>query len=83
MARASCRRTPRPALALEDESPHRVRFALPRVMRTRYRIDDFQEVYFVLDSLEQLLELAQIDFAPLYRQIAGLPAIDPGELVAR
>ncbi len=68
--------------ALEDESPHRVRFALPRVMRTRYRIDDFQEVYFVLDSLEQLLELAQIDFAPLYRQIAGLPAIDPGELVA-
>ena len=31
-------------LALEDSSPHRVRFALPRVMRTRYRIDDFQEV---------------------------------------
>ena len=68
--------------ALEDASPHRVRFALPRVMRTLYRIDDFQEVYFVLDSLDQLLELAQIDFAPLYRQIAGLPALDPGELIA-
>ena len=68
--------------ALEDPSPHRVRFALARVMRTLYRIDDFQEVYFVLDSLENLLELAQIDFAPIYRQIAGLPALDPGELIA-
>ena len=68
--------------ALEDSSPHRVRFALPRVMRTRYRIDDFQEVYFVLDNLSQLLDLAQIDFTPLYRQVAGLPVLDPGELAA-
>ena len=68
--------------ALDDDSPHRLRFALARVMRTRYRIDDFQEVYFVLDGLEQLLDLAQIDFAPVYRQIAGLPALDPGELIA-
>src|SRR4029450_11235378 len=28
--------------ALEDPSPHRIGFALERVMRTRYRIDDFQ-----------------------------------------
>ena len=68
--------------ALEDSSPHRVRFALPRVMRTRYRIDDFQEVYFVLDNLTQPLDLAQIDFMPVYGQIAGLPALDPGELAA-
>ena len=68
--------------ALDDPSPHRVRFALPRVMRTRYRIDDFQEVYFVLDNLSQLLDLAQIDFTPLYRQVAGLPVLDPGELAA-
>lgn len=68
--------------ALEDTSPHRVRFALPRVMRTRYRIDDFQGVYFVLDNLTQLLDLARIDFAPIYREVAGLPALDPSELAA-
>jgi phenylalanine-4-hydroxylase len=30
-------------------------------MRTRYRIDDFQETYFVLGDLGELLELARID----------------------
>ena len=69
--------------ALEDSSPHRVRFALPRVMRTRYRIDDFQEVYFVLDNLTQLLDWAQIDFMRVCRQIASLPALDPRGLTAR
>ena len=29
--------------ALDDASPNRVRFDLERVMRTKYRIDDFQE----------------------------------------
>lgn len=68
--------------ALDDASPHRVRFALDRVMRTRYRIDDLQEIYFVLDGLASLLELARIDFAPVYARIAGLPVLEPGELAA-
>ncbi len=46
-------------------------------MRTRYRIDDFQETYFVLDSLDDLLALAQIDFAPLYARIQALPELNP------
>jgi phenylalanine-4-hydroxylase len=36
--------------ALDDPSPNRIRFDLERVMRTRYRIDDFQETYFVLGA---------------------------------
>ena len=67
--------------ALEDASPNRLRFDLARVMRTRYRIDDFQESYFVLDSLDDLLELAQIDFAPLYERAAALPALEPGTVL--
>ena len=67
--------------ALDDPSPHRVRFALERVMRSRYRIDDFQECYFVIDDLEELLALAGIDFAPLYEQAATLPEIAPGVLL--
>ncbi|MET0807185.1 MAG: phenylalanine 4-monooxygenase, partial [Pseudoxanthomonas sp.] len=56
--------------AIDDPSPNRVRFDLDRVMRTNYRIDDFQETYFVIRNLEELLELAQIDFAPVYERIA-------------
>lgn len=69
--------------ALDDASPNRVAFELPRVMQTDYRIDDFQETYFVINSLNDLLDLAKIDFAPLYDQIAGKPDIAPGQLLAQ
>jgi phenylalanine-4-hydroxylase len=67
--------------ALDDPSPNRIRFELERVMRTRYRIDDFQESYFVLGGLDELLELAQIDFLPLYQRIEGLPEFEPGQVL--
>ena len=67
---------------LDSPSPHRIGFELARVMRTRYRIDDFQEVYFVLDHLDDLLHLAQVDFAPLYEATAGLPTLAPGDVLA-
>jgi phenylalanine-4-hydroxylase len=65
--------------ALEDPSPNRVRFDLERVMRTRYRIDDFQETYFVLGDFDELLELARIDFAPFYARIGGQAELEPGD----
>jgi len=68
--------------ALEDASPNRVRFDLQRVMRTRYRIDDFQETYFVIGAFDELLELARIDFAPIYEQVKGKPDFEPGEVLA-
>lgn len=68
--------------AVEDASPNRIGFELERVMATRYRIDDFQESYFVLDNLGQLLELAQIDFAPIYERVAARPTHEPGEVLA-
>ena len=68
--------------ALEDASPNRIGFDLERVMRTNYRIDDFQESYFVIDSLTQLLDLATIDFGPLYERIAGRPDYQPGDVLA-
>ncbi len=53
--------------ALDSDSPNRIGFDLARVMRTDYRIDDFQQNYFVIDSLDQLLETTvNTDFAPLY-----------------
>ncbi|MEA3542748.1 MAG: phenylalanine 4-monooxygenase [Pseudomonadota bacterium] len=73
--------------ALEDPSPHRLGFDLRRIMRTRYRIDDFQQSYFVIDSFEDLLaQTTQTDFAPLYADLATLPdhetdSILPGDRV--
>lgn len=67
--------------SVEDASPNRIRFELERVMRTRYRIDDFQETYFVIDNLDDLLALARIDFEPAYRQVAGLPDLVPGDVL--
>lgn len=67
--------------AIDDPSPNRIRFDLDRVMRTLYRIDAFQETYFVIRDLEELLDLAQVDFAPVYQRIAGLAEIAPGELL--
>lgn len=66
--------------SVEDASPNRVKFELDRVMRTHYRIDDFQETYFVLDRLDDLLDLARIDFAPHYERVAGLSELGPGQL---
>ncbi|HUI22101.1 MAG TPA: phenylalanine 4-monooxygenase [Methylocella sp.] len=62
--------------ALASESPNRLGFDLERVMRTLYRIDDFQQVYFVIPSLQYLLDVTTgTDFAPLYVKLAGLPEI--------
>lgn len=52
--------------SLEDPSPNRLHFDLKRVMQTDYRIDDFQQAYFVIDSFEELFEATQQDFGPIY-----------------
>jgi len=62
--------------ALDDPSPNRIRFDLKRVMRTDYRIDDFQQNYFVIPSFDELLRVTvETDFAPLYEEIVGTPDI--------
>ena len=63
---------------LDDPRPKRVGFDLRRVMRTRYRIDRFQQTYFVIDDFAQLFEATRPDFTPIYREIAALPDLDPG-----
>ncbi|MEP7349489.1 MAG: phenylalanine 4-monooxygenase [Sphingorhabdus sp.] len=62
--------------ALDDPSPNRIGFDLMRVMRTRYRIDDYQQNYFVIPSLDHLLKVTvETDFAPLYAELEKLPDI--------
>lgn len=69
--------------ALDDPSPHRLGFDLERVMRTRYRIDDYQQNYFVIDSFEDLLaQTRDVDFGPLYERIRVMKDIEVAELLA-
>jgi phenylalanine-4-hydroxylase len=68
--------------ALDDPSPNRIAFDLERIMRTDYRIDDYQQSYFVIDSFEELRhQTADADFAPLYARLAGQPDIAPDALL--
>jgi phenylalanine-4-hydroxylase len=61
--------------AVRSPRPRRVAFDLMRIMRSLYRIDDFQETYFVIDSFDQLFEATRPDFAPFYEELAGLPDV--------
>jgi len=68
---------------LDSPSPNRIGFGLERVMRTRYRIDDFQESYFVLPDLESLLDFTRVDFAPLYEQAVQSGDRAPGDVLTQ
>jgi phenylalanine-4-hydroxylase len=66
---------------LDDPAPNRLGFDLLRIMRTEYRIDDFQETYFVIDGFRQLFDATRPDFTPYYEALAALPDIAPGEVL--
>ena len=59
--------------ALYDPKPQRRDFDLEQVMRTPYKIDDVQALYFVIPSLQSLLDATvHTDFAPLYERLGYL-----------
>lgn len=57
--------------SLIDPSPNRIGFDLERVMRTDYRIDDYQQLYVVINSFEQLLDATLQDFGPIYDRLSA------------
>ena len=63
--------------SVTSPTPQRIALDLVRCMRTRYKIDDYQATYFVIDSFEQLFDLTAPDFAPLYEAVRA-----SGELAA-
>jgi phenylalanine-4-hydroxylase len=61
------------AYCVEDSKPRRRPFDLERVMRTEYRIDRYQDTYFVIDSFAHLMRETAPDFTPIYARLRGLP----------
>lgn len=67
--------------SLESPAPNRIGFDLQRIMRTSYRIDDYQKTYFVIHSFEQLMEATQPDFRPIYAELANQDSVPAGEVL--
>jgi phenylalanine-4-hydroxylase len=63
--------------SVTSRQPKRIALDLLRCMRTRYKIDDYQATYFVIDSFDELFKMTAPDFAPLYGSVRAL-----GELAA-
>ncbi|AND70425.1 phenylalanine 4-monooxygenase [Dyella thiooxydans] len=56
---------------LDSAAPNRIGFGLERVMNTRYRIDTYQQTYFVIEGFEQLFDATRPDFTPIYQRLAA------------
>lgn len=68
--------------ALQDASPNRIGFDLQRVMTTDYRIDDFQQSYFAIQSYHQLFDATvETNFAPLYDKMQGVYKYKPEDIL--
>ena len=62
--------------AVRSPEPHRIALNLLRTMRTRYKIDSYQQTYFVIDSFRQLFDMTTPDFTPLYAKLSEMDALE-------
>ena len=70
--------------AVESPEPQRLPLDIERVMRTRYKIDSYQQTYFVIGSFKELFDKTAPDFTPVYGRVkrmdelaAAAPAAGP------
>ncbi|HLS05327.1 MAG TPA: phenylalanine 4-monooxygenase, partial [Wenzhouxiangella sp.] len=63
--------------ALESDEPMRRPFDPIDALRTPYRIDIYQTVYYVLEHMDDLFELAHADLLALIRKARALGQFEP------
>lgn len=66
---------------LTSAKPRRVMLDAERVMRTLYKIDSYQETYFVIRDFEHLFAATEPDFSPIYERLKTLPALPANSLL--
>ena len=66
---------------LSSEQPRRVPFDVERIMRTLYKIDTYQETYFVIRDFEQLFNDTAPDFTPIYERLKQQEALSAHSLL--
>ncbi|VVD87116.1 phenylalanine 4-monooxygenase [Pandoraea capi] len=62
--------------SLTSREPNRIGFSLERVLRTQYRIDTFQQTYFVIDDFAQLFDAMRADLPALFKAFAAQPSFE-------
>ena len=60
---------------IESKKPNRIRFDLLRVMQSNYKIDTFQETYFVIKNFKELFDATAPDFTPYYADLRNRPEL--------
>ncbi|HEY0846610.1 MAG TPA: phenylalanine 4-monooxygenase [Noviherbaspirillum sp.] len=70
---------------LTSPKPRRITLDAERTMRTLYKIDSYQETYFVIRDYQELFDATAPDFTPMYerlKKLEPLPAntLLPGEV---
>jgi len=68
--------------ALESPRPLRVAFDCERVLRTRYEIDHYQDIYFVLSGYDDLPALRPAELDAHIASARGAPEIAAGAQIA-
>ena len=58
--------------AVESPDPRRLPLDIERVMRTRYKIDSYQQTYFVIESFQELFDKTAPDFTPIYPRVKAM-----------
>ena len=67
---------------VDSPNPNRIGFDLLRIMQTRYKIDTYQETYFVIRDFGELFRATEPDFTPYYAQLGGREPHAAGAVLA-
>ena len=59
-----------------------IRLDIERCLRTLYKIDSYQETYFVIDNYQQLFDGTAPDFTPIYEKLKHLDALPANTLLS-
>lgn len=55
--------------SVDSPAPNRIGFDVMRIMQTSYKIDTFQETYFVIRDFKELFDATAPDFTPYYERL--------------
>ena len=64
--------------SIRSPEPQRLPLDVERAMRTRYKIDSYQQTYFVIESFQELFDKTAPDFTPIYQRVKALPEFAAG-----
>ena len=70
------------AYSVDSAAPNRIGFDVMRIMQTHYKIDTFQETYFIIRNFRELFDATAPDFTSYYEQLRRQEPIAPSATVA-